>query len=204
MKGWLLLLLLTWTVCTTQHNSDLHHSICLLFRKLLTEATSEILGGPEKYMTVGSSLRLVCVLRDNTQPPSYVFWYHDEQMINFHSTREVSTPPSHPFLHLLFPSWPTFLLLFLPHPGRSDDEEQSNNESGGIWSNQYLGSLRLPQRETNMIVMGKWWWWGTIKIPHAEGALARWHALRLVGEAPELPKWTALFVALNLSHRPPR
>lgn len=57
-----------------------------------SEATSEILGGPEKYMTVGSSLRLVCVLRDNTQPPSYVFWYHDEQMINYHSTREVRIP----------------------------------------------------------------------------------------------------------------
>ncbi|XP_042211900.1 uncharacterized protein LOC121859225 [Homarus americanus] len=49
----------------------------------------QILGGPEKYMTVGSSLRLVCVLRDNTQPPSYVFWYHDELMINYHATREV-------------------------------------------------------------------------------------------------------------------
>lgn len=40
-------------------------------------------------MTVGSSLRLVCVLRDNTQPPNYVFWYHDEEMINYHSTRGV-------------------------------------------------------------------------------------------------------------------
>lgn len=55
-----------------------------------TEATSEILGGPEKYVTVGSSLRLVCVLRDNTQPPSYVFWYHGHQMINYHTTRQVS------------------------------------------------------------------------------------------------------------------
>lgn len=81
-------------------------------------------------MTVGSSLRLVCVLRDNTQPPSYVFWYHDEQMINYHSTREVkhvlipSFPP--------FPPCPTFLLLFLLIPGRKDEEEASNNESGGI------------------------------------------------------------------------
>ncbi|XP_069959012.1 uncharacterized protein [Cherax quadricarinatus] len=40
-------------------------------------------------MTVGSSLRLVCVLRDNTQPPTYVFWYHDQHMINYHATREV-------------------------------------------------------------------------------------------------------------------
>lgn len=40
-------------------------------------------------MTVGSFLRLVCVLKDNTQPPSYVFWYRDHHMINYHPTREV-------------------------------------------------------------------------------------------------------------------
>lgn len=66
-----------------------HPPVSLFSTLRVLEATSEILGGPEKYMTVGSSLRLVCVLRDNTQPPSYVFWYHDEQMINYHSTREV-------------------------------------------------------------------------------------------------------------------
>ncbi|XP_042203817.1 protein turtle homolog B-like [Homarus americanus] len=63
--------------------------VSLLSTLHVLEATSEILGGPEKYMTVGSSLRLVCVLRDNTQPPTYVFWYHNHHMINYHATREV-------------------------------------------------------------------------------------------------------------------
>ncbi|XP_063599437.1 kin of IRRE-like protein 2 [Penaeus indicus] len=66
-----------------------HPPVSLLATLRVLEATSEILGGPEKYMTAGSSLRLVCVLRDNTQPPSYVFWYHDDVMINYQSTREV-------------------------------------------------------------------------------------------------------------------
>ncbi|XP_069163752.1 neural cell adhesion molecule 2-like [Procambarus clarkii] len=66
-----------------------HPPISLFSTLHVLQATSEILGGPEKYMTVGSSLRLVCVLRDNTQPPSYVFWYHDQHMINYHATREV-------------------------------------------------------------------------------------------------------------------
>ncbi|XP_045611945.1 uncharacterized protein [Procambarus clarkii] len=66
-----------------------HPPVSLFSTLHVLEATSEILGGPEKYMTVGSSLRLVCVLRDNTQPPSYVFWYHDQHMINYHATREV-------------------------------------------------------------------------------------------------------------------
>ncbi|XP_042203660.1 protein turtle homolog B-like [Homarus americanus] len=66
-----------------------HPPVSLLSTLHVLEATSEILGGPEKYMTVGSSLRLVCVLRDNTQPPTYVFWYHNHHMINYHATREV-------------------------------------------------------------------------------------------------------------------
>lgn len=66
-----------------------HPPVSLLATLHVLQATSEILGGPEKYMTVGSSLRLVCVLRDNTQPPTYVFWYHDQHMINYHATREV-------------------------------------------------------------------------------------------------------------------
>ncbi|MPD03484.1 hypothetical protein E2C01_099124 [Portunus trituberculatus] len=88
-------------------------------------------------MTVGSSLRLVCVLRDNTQPPSYVFWYHDEQMINFHSTREVSIGSnillSSGLLH--FHPSPPFLPVPLPRSSvipRKNDDEESNNESGGI------------------------------------------------------------------------
>ncbi|XP_071552587.1 uncharacterized protein [Panulirus ornatus] len=66
-----------------------HPPVSLFSNLTVLEATSEILGGPEKYMTVGSSLRLVCVLRDNTQPPTYVFWYHDHHMINYDATREV-------------------------------------------------------------------------------------------------------------------
>nr|XP_053631280.1 lachesin-like [Cherax quadricarinatus] len=66
-----------------------HPPVSLLSTLHVLEATSEILGGPEKYMRVGSSLRLVCVLRDNTQPPTYVFWYHNQHMINYHATREV-------------------------------------------------------------------------------------------------------------------
>ena len=50
---------------------------------LFTEAKSEILGESEKYMTAGSSLKLVCVLRDNTEPPEFVFWYLNEKMINY-------------------------------------------------------------------------------------------------------------------------
>lgn len=49
----------------------------------VTEASAEILGAPDLHLRAGSSLRLVCTLRQSTEPPSYVFWYHEKRMINY-------------------------------------------------------------------------------------------------------------------------
>lgn len=85
------------------------------------------MGGPEKYMTVGSSLRLVCVLRDHTQPPSYVFWYHDDRMINYHVTREVRR-------------WVSWCL-----GGTLDHQmDQLPCFQGGTYGRRYLGVWRVP------------------------------------------------------------
>ncbi|XP_045108287.1 leucine-rich repeats and immunoglobulin-like domains protein 2 [Portunus trituberculatus] len=86
-----------------------HPPVSLMSTLHVHEATSEILGGPEKYVRVGSSLRLVCVLRGNTEPPAYVFWYHGRHMINFHDTREVRVENSG-----------ALSVLFLSHVSASD------------------------------------------------------------------------------------
>lgn len=44
---------------------------------------AEILGAPDLHLRAGSSLRLVCSLKHSTEPPSYVFWYHEQRMINY-------------------------------------------------------------------------------------------------------------------------
>lgn len=54
---------------------------------LFPEAEAEISGAPDLHIKSGSSLRVVCSLRQSTEPPSYVFWYHDNRMINFESDR---------------------------------------------------------------------------------------------------------------------
>lgn len=41
------------------------------------------MGAPDLHLRAGSSLRLVCTLRQSTEPPSYVFWYHEKRMINY-------------------------------------------------------------------------------------------------------------------------
>ncbi|KAK3855078.1 hypothetical protein Pcinc_038494, partial [Petrolisthes cinctipes] len=66
-----------------------HPPISLFSTLHVLDATAEIQGGGEKYVRVGSSLKLVCVMRDITQPPIYVFWYHNNHMINYRATRKV-------------------------------------------------------------------------------------------------------------------
>lgn len=55
-----------------------------------TEAAAEILGSPDLHIKSGSTLRLVCTMRQSTEPPVYVFWYHEDRMINYDTSRGVS------------------------------------------------------------------------------------------------------------------
>ncbi|XP_075215045.1 zwei Ig domain protein zig-8-like [Lycorma delicatula] len=81
----------------------------------LVEARAEIVGGPDKIINSGSTLRLTCLLRQTTEPPAFVFWYHDDRMINYDSGRgvsvsqgrhhsELSLSPAHPGNYTCAPS----------------------------------------------------------------------------------------------------
>ena len=53
------------------------------------EAHAEIDGGPEKYVKSGSTLKLVCHLKQSSVTPDFVFWYQDERMINYEGANGV-------------------------------------------------------------------------------------------------------------------
>lgn len=53
-------------------------------------AAAEILGAPDLHIKSGSTLRLVCTLRQSTEPPVYVFWYHENRMINYDTAHGVA------------------------------------------------------------------------------------------------------------------
>ena len=59
------------------------------FSMQLSEAKAEILGSPEKHVKAGSILRLVCIIKHTTESPAYVFWYRDQQMINYNDEQSV-------------------------------------------------------------------------------------------------------------------
>lgn len=62
----------------------------IVTRLKVVEAFSQILGTKEKIIKSGSTLQLHCVLKRATEEPLYIFWYHNDRMINYDSYRGVS------------------------------------------------------------------------------------------------------------------
>ncbi|XP_017839984.1 uncharacterized protein LOC108597779 isoform X2 [Drosophila busckii] len=71
------------------------HPPTSIFLHLSVVARAEISGPPIRYLTPGSLLRLQCRVVQNTEASEYIFWYHDNRMINYDIDRgiNVSTEP---------------------------------------------------------------------------------------------------------------
>ncbi|EEC15553.1 conserved hypothetical protein [Ixodes scapularis] len=50
-------------------------------------AKARIPEGSNLYIQSGNIINLTCVVNDSRAPPVYVFWYHDDRMINYDSGR---------------------------------------------------------------------------------------------------------------------
>ncbi|KAI4466574.1 defective proboscis extension response dpr -related [Holotrichia oblita] len=57
---------------------------------IILEARAEISGPSEKYLKPGSGLRLQCTVLQSTEAPAYVFWYHNNRMINYDVDRGIN------------------------------------------------------------------------------------------------------------------
>ncbi|XP_022238593.1 uncharacterized protein LOC106456928 isoform X2 [Limulus polyphemus] len=57
------------------------------FQTVRTVAEATISGGPKIIVEKGSSIELTCVISNSSDPPKFVFWYHNNRMINYDSTR---------------------------------------------------------------------------------------------------------------------
>ncbi|KAK2722676.1 zwei Ig domain protein zig-8-like [Artemia franciscana] len=53
----------------------------------LTESEAFILGGRDFHVEKGTTISLVCIVEKSLIPPEYVFWYHNERLLNFGSQR---------------------------------------------------------------------------------------------------------------------
>lgn len=54
------------------------------------EARAEIVGPSIRYLTPGSTLKLICRIVQNTEASAFIFWYHDNRMINYDVDRGIN------------------------------------------------------------------------------------------------------------------
>ncbi|XP_077294202.1 transmembrane and immunoglobulin domain-containing protein 1-like [Arctopsyche grandis] len=55
-----------------------------------------ILGSGEHHVDTDSVINLVCIIEKSPTPPQYVFWYHNERMINYDTARGGITVETEP------------------------------------------------------------------------------------------------------------
>ncbi|XP_029156642.1 cell adhesion molecule 2-like [Nylanderia fulva] len=49
--------------------------------------TATILGGPELYVGAGSTINLTCAIHFSSEPPAYIFWYYNDNVLSYDSPR---------------------------------------------------------------------------------------------------------------------
>lgn len=49
--------------------------------------TATILGGPDLYVGAGSTINLTCAIHFSSEPPAYIFWYYNENVLSYDSPR---------------------------------------------------------------------------------------------------------------------
>lgn len=64
------------------------------------EAVAEIIGASDLHIRAGSLLTIKCILRQSTEEPLYVFWFHNAHMINHDSGVSVINDRSSSILQL--------------------------------------------------------------------------------------------------------
>ncbi|XP_042236518.1 uncharacterized protein LOC121875871 [Homarus americanus] len=64
-----------------------HPPSSLFFILKVVEARAVIQGAPEIHVHRGVRLRLRCGVELATEPPLYIFWYHNDTMVNYHHHR---------------------------------------------------------------------------------------------------------------------
>ncbi|KAK3874727.1 hypothetical protein Pcinc_020352 [Petrolisthes cinctipes] len=60
-----------------------HPPTSLFFILKVVEARAVLQGGPDMHVQTGATLRLHCVLHHATENPEFIFWYHNNSMINY-------------------------------------------------------------------------------------------------------------------------
>ncbi|XP_076054904.1 zwei Ig domain protein zig-8-like isoform X2 [Oratosquilla oratoria] len=53
----------------------------------VVEPVTTVIGGPDLYINSGSTINLTCVVKFSPDPPPYIFWYHENELLSYDSPR---------------------------------------------------------------------------------------------------------------------
>ncbi|XP_042862106.1 uncharacterized protein LOC122247137 [Penaeus japonicus] len=53
----------------------------------VVEPETRVLGGPDLHINSGSTINLTCVVQHSPEPPPYIFWYHENELLSYDSPR---------------------------------------------------------------------------------------------------------------------
>lgn len=55
----------------------------LLIILILIVPIAEMVGHPDMFVKAGATINLTCIISQSPEPPAFVFWYHNDRMINY-------------------------------------------------------------------------------------------------------------------------
>ncbi|CAG4962715.1 unnamed protein product [Parnassius apollo] len=60
-----------------------------IYQRMFSDAvpSARILGGPDLHVDIGSTINLTCLIQFSPEPPAYIFWYHEDEVISYDSSR---------------------------------------------------------------------------------------------------------------------
>ncbi|XP_055608088.1 uncharacterized protein LOC129755561 [Uranotaenia lowii] len=67
-----------------------HPPTSIFLELRVVEARAEIVGPQVKYLTPDSTLKLICRVVQSTEATAFIFWYHNNRMINYDADRGIN------------------------------------------------------------------------------------------------------------------
>ncbi|XP_066942225.1 zwei Ig domain protein zig-8-like [Macrobrachium rosenbergii] len=65
--------------CQVSTTPPMTHTVWLS----VVEPETTVLGGPDLHINAGSAINLTCLVKYSPEPPPYIFWYHDGQLLSY-------------------------------------------------------------------------------------------------------------------------
>ncbi|XP_068224621.1 zwei Ig domain protein zig-8-like [Palaemon carinicauda] len=65
--------------CQVSTTPPMTHTVWLS----IVEPETTVLGGPDLHINSGSAVNLTCLVKYSPEPPPYIFWYHDGQLLSY-------------------------------------------------------------------------------------------------------------------------